>query len=628
MKKNLLKLLTISVLFISNNKTFAQAIGFSVTTTKCKSLTLSWTSSKAVIIVAKEGALPDFVPANNNVYSAHSYLNLKGNTAPTFGTNSYVVYNQTGTNYVNIDSLKPCTTYYFTIYEHDNNGASTKYDTASARINATTYCLKLSFDIVWKDSCEAHNQFEFKNTSTSTIPGISYFWDFGDGKSDTGKAVKHIYNNTSGKIPVNLKALNSQNCDNSKQDYIRIYSKKVSKLDTSKMINPQCLNGNYFEVDATPIASPLPKSLTYRWNYGDGAIDYFKKMKHSYEKAGTFYVELVIRTNVNQKPTSCTDTLRFVAMVKQGPDARVEIKDTVQCLNGHSFAFKSKRFKKTSNKWLFGDGTFDTTINTQYTYSGAGTYKAAHLLLDSNGCTDTFYFKLRTLGTLSSAFSGLDTAYCVKDSSIKLTTTSPYGNFYGYPVKNNFLKTDSVGNYQLKYAIRLKNCSDSSIKNFKIKSSCFPSLGANLIISAGQSITLDAGAADFYLWSTGAKTQTILVEGSKLTPGSNLFIVKASNKNGCFGIDTIVVGLDYFSKISEIKPTTFNIYPNPVSNVLNFTASALAHFDWMVYNLEGKLLIKGNENSDGIDFSAFEKGLYFITFSAGNLNETFKISKE
>jgi hypothetical protein len=626
MKKNLLKLLTISILFISNNKIFSQAKGFSVTTTKCNALTLGWTSSKAVIIVAKESGLPDFIPANNNAYSASPYFNLKGNSAPTFGTNCYIVYNKAGTNYATIDSLKPCTNYYFTIYEHDNKGASTKYDTASARIKVTTYCLKLSFDIVWKDSCEAHNLFEFKNTSTSTIPGIYYFWDFGDGKTDTGKAVTHIYNNTSGKIPVNLKSLNSQNCDNYKQDYIRIYTKKVSKLDTSKMINPQCLNGNYFEVDLTPIASPLSKSLTYRWNFGDGNMSVFKKMKQSYEKAGTFYVEVVIRTNVNQKPTSCTDTLRFVAYVRPVPDAKVEMKDTVQCLNGHSFAFQSKRFKKTANKWLFGDGTFDTTINTQYTYSGANTYNAAHTLIDSNGCVDTFYFKLRTLGNTNSSFSGLDTAYCVKDTSIKLTTTSPYGNFYGYPVKNNFLKTDSVGNYQLKYAIRLKNCSDSTTKTFKIKSSCFPSLGSNLIISAGQNITLDAGAADFYLWNTGATTQTILVEGSKLTAGSNIFIVKASNKNGCFGIDTIVVGLDYFSKISEIKQTAFHIYPNPVSNCLNFSTSTLASFDWTVYNMEGKLLISGNENA--IDFSTFEKGLYLIEFISGNLKETYKISKD
>jgi len=628
MKKILLKLLIISILFISNNKIFAQATGFGVTTTKCNALTLGWTSSKAVIIVAKEGGLPDFVPANNNAYSANPYFNLKGNSVPTFGTNCYIVYNKAGTNYATIDSLKPCTNYYFTIYEHDNKGASTKYDTASARIKVTTYCLKLSFDIVWKDSCEAHNQFEFKNTTTNTVPNLTYSWDFGDGNFGSGTTVNHVYSLISGKINVKLKAPNNLGCENEKQQTIRIYSKKVSNLDTSKMINPQCLNGNYFEVDLTPIASPLPKSLTYKWNYGDGAIEYFKKMKHSYEKAGTFYVEVVIRTNVNQMPTSCTDTLRFVAYVRPGPDAKVEMKDTVQCLNGHSFTFQSKRFKKTANKWLFGDGTFDTTINTQYTYSGADTYNAAHTLIDSNGCVDTFNFKLRTLGISNSSFSGLDTAYCVKDTSINLTTTSPYGNFYGYPVKNNILKTDSVGNYQLKYAIRLKNCSDSTTKTFKIKNSCFPSLGSNLIISAGQNITLDAGAADAYLWNTGATTQTILVEGSKLTPGSNVFIVKASNKNGCFGIDTIVVGLDYFSKISEIKQTAFHVYPNPVSNRLYFSTSTLASFDWTVYNMEGKLLMRGNENANGIDFSTFEKGLYLIEFISGNLKETYKISKD
>jgi hypothetical protein len=104
------------------------------------------------------------------------------------------------------------------------------------------------------------------------------------------------------------------------------------------------------------------------------------------------------------------------------------------------------------------------------------------------------------------------------------------------------------------------------------------------------------------------------------------FIVKASNKNSCFGIDTIVVGRDYFSKISEIKPTAFHIFPNPVSNRLNFSSNTLANFDWTVYNMEGKLLISGNENA--IDFSTFEKGLYLIEFISGNLKETYKISKD
>lgn len=629
MKKILLKLLFISILFISNNKIFAQATGFSVTTTKCNSLELGWSSSKAVIIIAKEGNVPpDFVPSDNTVYTAFPYFNLKGYSATTYGQNNYVVFNGSGSNSVTVDSLKPCTEYSFTIYEHDNNGSSTQYNPLSSSTYKLTYCLNLSFKVTGTDSCESHNQFEFKNNSSTTIPGLSYSWDFGDGTFGTGQTVNHSYSNKSGTISVNLNASNNLGCPSTASTKVRVYPKKVGYLDTINLMNPQCLRNNYFEIDFKPIVTPLPKSFTYKWNYGDGVTDFFKKMKHSYKNAGRFNLVLEIQTNVNQKPTGCYDTLRYVAIVLQDPNAKVEIKDSTQCLTNNLFSFQNPNTSNLKHKWDFGDGKFDTARNTTHQYAAIGLYKAYHLVVDIKDCADTFKFKLNVLNSANSSFSGLDSVYCAKNVPIKINTTSPYGQFFGYTISNNLFVPNTVGNYQLKYALRLKNCGDSTTKNFRIKSAPQPNLGANFLMTSSQTVELDAGVADSYLWNTGDTTQKITVNGSKLNYGANMFIVKAMNKNGCSITDTVLIGIGNFSNLHNTKQQLFNIYPNPVNSILHINASSLSNFDWVIYNMEGKTLAKGNQIKNEIDFSPFENGLYLIEFSSGTMKEIYKISKE
>ncbi len=628
MKKNLLNILLISVLLMLSIKLSAQATGFGVSIQKCNALKLTWTSSKACIVIAKQGSLPDFIPANNTSYTAINHFNLKGKSAPVYGTNCYIVANSSGVNAVTIDSLKPCTDYYFTIYQHDNNGSSTQYDTASSRIKVSTYCLNLAFEIKALDSCETHNEFQFKNTSTTTLPSVSYSWDFGDGQIGSGQTINHIYSFRSGKITVQLKSTNSLDCENSKMSTINIYPKKVAILDASQLINPQCLSGNYYEVDIKPIASPLAKSLTFNWQFGDGDSSSFKKTKHRYRNGGQFPVMAIIKTYVNLKPTGCSDTLRFIAFVRQGPDAKITSMDSVQCLAGNAFSFKSNYFYKTKNQWDFGDGNYDTASLITHHYNYSTTYIVVHTLLDSNLCADTFSFAKRTLDAANSNFSGLDTSYCAKSSVVKLIPISPFGQFFGYPVSNNLLIPDSVGTYQLKYTLRLKNCSDSTTKNFIIKSSCSPSIGANRIITNSETITLDAGAADYYLWNTSDTTQTISVAGSKLTPGSNTFIVNAYKYNGCSGADTIIIGLDYFSNLKNTTQHLFKIYPNPVNSTLHLNPGIINNFEWRLYNLEGKTLAKGNQTNQAIDLSQFDIGLYFIELISGQLKESYKISKQ
>ena len=58
---------------------------------------------------------------------------------------------------------------------------------------------------------------------------------------------------------------------------------------------------------------------------------------------------------------------------------------------------------------------------------------------------------------------------------------------------------------------------------------------------------------------------------------------------------------------------SFNIYPNPIVEVLNLEFSYEIDIQAIqVYNLQGKLILKSDLSLSAIDVSGFSAGMYFI----------------
>lgn len=83
-------------------------------------------------------------------------------------------------------------------------------------------------------------------------------------------------------------------------------------------------------------------------------------------------------------------------------------------------------------------------------------------------------------------------------------------------------------------------------------------LGTDTVLTASQTIELDAGTFASYLWNTGATTQVITVN----TTGD--YAVTVTDTNGCTGSDTISV--TYSTGISNAWPDSWQVYPNPVQD--------------------------------------------------------------
>lgn len=147
----------------------------------------------------------------------------------------------------------------------------------------------------------------FNSSSTAGDGTIrTLFWDFGDGSTaQTGPVpATHTYT-FENKPSVTLTVTNSFGCSNSKTvaNVANIYKGVQARFEADKsfvcLLTDKVTMINNSAGDA---------SLTYQWNFGDGNTSTLKNPEHTFDKKGTYSVQLAVKD-----AKGCTDT-----MVKSG----------------------------------------------------------------------------------------------------------------------------------------------------------------------------------------------------------------------------------------------------------------------------------------------------------------------
>ena len=87
--------------------------------------------------------------------------------------------------------------------------------------------------------------------------------------------------------------------------------------------------------------------------------------------------------------------------------------------------------------------------------------------------------------------------------------------------------------------------------------------------------------------------------------------------------------LDENLGVLDSEVSLFNLYPNPVENVLHIT-TPLDNYEINVYNIQGQIIEikKDLQGSMTFDFSGYSSGIYLMKFSSEKTTHTFKIVKE
>lgn len=217
-----------------------------------------------------------------------------------------------------------------------------------------------SFDhtIVCKDATVTFN--DLSNANGSIIS--KWRWDFGDGRRDSATVagpINHVYTKT-GTFSVTLTLVNSKGCvsNSFKKDVV------VNQLPVAGFILPEvCLSDAFAEFIDTS-RSPDGSTLSYQWDFADGASSTDKSPRHKYTAARVYNVQQVITTSFG-----CKDTA-LVAFTVNGalPSAQMEIRNTgALCSNRLVEVVNNSTvdFGKVTRLEIFWD--FANNPNTRFT---------------------------------------------------------------------------------------------------------------------------------------------------------------------------------------------------------------------------------------------------------------------
>jgi hypothetical protein len=97
-----------------------------------------------------------------------------------------------------------------------------------------------------------------------------------------------------------------------------------------------------------------------------------------------------------------------------------------------------------------------------------------------------------------------------------------------------------------------------------------------------------------------------------------------------FYFDDLAINIidDGTLSILDVEESQFNIYPNPVNDILNITTPS-TDYSIEIFNLQGQL-IRENKNVSGsqtLDYSSYSKGIYIMKLTSEKKSKSFKIVK-
>lgn len=438
-------------------------------------------------------------------------------------------------------------------------------------------------------------QMNFTSTSTGTLAGVTYTWDYGDGNINPGGAsVSHTYV-TNGNYTVTLLANNNgpvPNCisDTAKQIVVSNVIVVPCNLNASYIYN-QSANGF---VSFTSTSTGTTGASTYTWNFGDGFSSGGAATNHTYATNGIYTPTLTV-TNSSACINSASASLTVNSII-------------VPCFLNADFThtvvapgqvnFSSSSTGTTANTlyfWNFGDGFYATGPFPSHNFSNNGAYNVmliAKDTLNNNACRDTMIASVNITG-----------AACWADAAFNLSPGNQPQYWIATPV-SPWTVTNAVWSW-----------GDGSSSNGLYTSHMYAQAGNyNICLS----VTISCGATDSacvsaYLYR-GAEDQSIVYVN--ILPPALSNSLEERNGNG--------IGA--------------SLYPNPSDGRFNLALDHLEAADLKItiYDLKGavvhheKIPAAGDSLTLPVTVEQLEKGIYLIRVENGSrsLGKKIVISKD
>lgn len=303
----------------------------------------------------------------------------------------------------------------------------------------------------------------FKDGSSTNFGSIqNWLWDFGDGTLSHDPNPSHIYDNA-GKFNVALSVTNTAGCIGSVTQKAAVVTNKGIKATFSADRTFSC--SSPLTVHFTTPESDQ-NTVTYLWDFGDGAQGSGSSPSHTYTQNGIYSVRLTAYV-----VAGCTDTTIREDYIHIGtfkPDFQLP----TGCAN------VALPFKNTSSPepdsavWYFSDGAVARGLNVTHIFQSSGVYEVKMISIYGT-CRDSVTKSITVSASPKAAFSTDNRIFCSKPASVSFNDESqgPASWFWQFgDGKTSTLQRpvhayQSTGNFDVKLLVTNKDgCSDSVLK--------------------------------------------------------------------------------------------------------------------------------------------------------------------
>lgn len=130
--------------------------------------------------------------------------------------------------------------------------------------------------------------------------------------------------------------------------------------------------------------------------------------------------------------------------------------------------------------------------------------------------------------------------------------------------------------------------------------------------------TANANADEYIIRRDGVEvaTQNETYFSEELQEGVYTYSVVARNGNNYSLPSFIVANISTTVSVNEMTMSNINIYPNPTTGILNVDIDE--DFDAVIYNYQGQVVMKMNDNSRQLNLSNLTAGIYFVEIRTEN----------
>ena len=233
--------------------------------------------------------------------------------------------------------------------------------------------------------------------ANTSLNAVQYFWDFGDGTTDTQfDPPPHTYG-TVGDYTITLTATNADGCSDQTAQLVHVYAPPQVQIGVQNV----CVGtlAQFFDQSVTDPGNPV---VQWAWNFGDGAIDSVQAPMHLYAASGTYFVTLTATTPY------CSSAGVQPVTVEAKPIAAFTSTPSAGC-SPMDVSFTNTSSGAASYVWTFGDGGGDNAVSPSHTFVNLGTADSIYtvMLIASTafGCSDTAFMDITVSPTVLALFT-------------------------------------------------------------------------------------------------------------------------------------------------------------------------------------------------------------------------------